>query len=88
MKLSTRYLGYTLSKLQYKQISLPSIQLIGAVLVVIGVVILFLMREILLRLIIFVLQFIGVLVGILLVAIGLGLLFGGGWIRRKRWVVV
>ncbi len=56
--------------------------LFGAILLILGLVILFLLREVLIRLIIFVFEFIGVMIGFLLLFVGLGILLGGRWIRR------
>ncbi len=56
--------------------------LFGAILLILGLVILFLLREVLIRLIIFVFEFIGVMIGFILLFVGLGILLGGRWIRR------
>ncbi|MCZ6647930.1 MAG: hypothetical protein O7B30_01615 [Thaumarchaeota archaeon] len=59
-------------------------QISGAVLILIGLAFLVLLRGALFRLLVFVLEFLGILVGFLLIFIGLGMLFGGRWISRQR----
>lgn len=56
--------------------------LFGTILLILGLVILILLREALLSLIIFVFEFIGVMIGFILVFVGLGVLLGRRWIRR------
>lgn len=56
--------------------------LFGTILLILGLVILFLLREVLISLIIFVFEFIGVMIGFILVFVGLGVLLGRRWIRR------
>lgn len=54
----------------------------GTILLILGLVILFLLREVLISLILFVFEFIGVMIGFILVFVGLGVLLGRRWIRR------
>jgi len=58
-----------------------SFALVGAVLVVLGFAILFLLRNALIRLIIFLLEFLGIFLGFLLIVVGIGMIFAGKWIR-------
>lgn len=54
--------------------------LIGAVLIVLGLAILYFLRNSLIRLIIFLLEFLGIFVGVLLVMVGIGMLFANKWV--------
>ena len=54
-------------------------QLLGAVLVIFGLLILFLLRRALLNMIMFVLEFLAVLLGLALVVLGVALLLGRRW---------
>lgn len=58
-----------------------SFALVGAVLIVLGFAILFLLRNALIRLIIFLLEFLGIFLGFLLIVVGIGMIFAGKWIR-------
>jgi sulfite exporter TauE/SafE len=58
-----------------------SFALVGAVLVVLGFATLFLLRNALIRLIIFLLEFLGIFLGFLLIVVGIGMIFAGKWIR-------
>jgi len=58
-----------------------SFALVGAVLVVLGFAILFLLRNALIRPIIFLLEFLGIFLGFLLIVVGIGMIFAGKWIR-------
>ena len=60
---------------------MQSFALLGAVLVVLGFAILFLLRNALIRLIIFLLEFLGIFLGFLLIVVGIGMIFAGKWIR-------
>jgi hypothetical protein len=59
---------------------------IGLILLALGLILLFLLRNALIRMVIFVLEFLGVLLGFLLIAAGLAILFGGTWISGRRYV--
>ncbi len=59
-----------------------SIQLVGALLVIAGIVILFLLRGPLISLIFLLLEFVAIVIGIILVIVGIALLVGGRWVRR------
>jgi len=58
-----------------------SFALVGAVLVVLGFATLFLLRNALIRPIIFLLEFLGIFLGFLLIVVGIGMIFAGKWIR-------
>ena len=58
-----------------------SFALVGAVLIVLGFAILFLLRNALIRLMIFLLEFLGIFLGFLLIVVGIGMIFAGKWIR-------
>ena len=60
-------------------------QLLGAALVVLGAAVLWLLRGPLLRFIVLVLDFLGILAGVALIAAGLALLFGGRLFGRRYW---
>ena len=58
----------------------------GVVLVLLGFVTLYLLRDPLFRLIVFVFEFIGIVIGFILLLAGLALIFGRGiWASRKRY---
>ena len=60
-------------------------QAVGVVLVLLGFVTLYLLRDPLFRLIVFVFEFIGILIGFILLLAGLALIFGRGiWGSRMR----
>ncbi len=63
-------------------------QLIGAVLVIAGVVILYALRGPLVSLILLVLELLAIFAAILMVLVGLALLVGGHWVGRgfPRWM--
>ena len=54
----------------------------GAVMLLVGLALLFLLRDALYKFIITVLEVFGIFVGIVLVLGGIALLVGGGWIKR------
>jgi len=59
---------------------------VGVVLVLLGFVTLYLLRDPLFRLIVFVFEFIGIVIGFILLLAGLALIFGRGiWASRKRY---
>lgn len=62
-----------------------SAELSGMVMIVLGLAILFLLRDVMIRLIILFIEFLGVIIGFFLVVVGVGLLLGGRWIRRQRY---
>jgi len=60
-------------------------QAVGVVLVLLGFVTLYLLRDPLFRLIVFVFEFIGIVIGFILLLAGLALIFGRGiWGARTR----
>lgn len=60
-------------------------QAVGVVLVLLGFVTLYLLRDPLFRLIVFVFEFIGIVIGFILLLAGLALIFGRGiWGSRMR----
>jgi len=61
-----------------------SFAILGLVMVVLGFVLLYFLRGVFVHLIVLVLGVIGVIIALLLIAIGLGLIFGGRW-ARGRW---
>lgn len=64
-------------------LAVRSQQILGLVSFLLGVLILFLLREPLYKLIVLVLQLIGIFVGLLLIVVGVALIFGGRWVRRR-----
>ena len=61
-------------------------QAVGVVLVLLGFVTLYLLRDPLFRLIVFVFEFIGIVIGFILLLAGLALIFGRGiWEARTRY---
>ena len=59
---------------------MQSRQLLGAILVILGLLILFLLRETIFHVIVFVLELLAVLLGLALVALGMAWLLGKQWI--------
>ena len=55
--------------------------LIGAIMIVLGLAILFLLRDALIRLIVFILELVGISLGFVLIVVGIGMLFAGRWLR-------
>ncbi len=55
---------------------------VGVILVLLGLATLYLLRAPLLGLIIFVFEFLGIIIGFLLLVAGLALIIGTGWMRR------
>jgi hypothetical protein len=61
-------------------------QAAGVILVLLGLATLYLLREPLFGLIVLVFEFIGIVIGFILLLAGLALIFGGGfWSSRRRW---
>lgn len=60
-------------------------QVAGAALVVLGLLILFLLRDPLYTFIVVVIELLGIFIGIILVVVGIALLIGGRWVRRGAW---
>ena len=59
---------------------------VGVVLVLLGLATLYLLRDPLFGLIVFVFEFIGIVIGFVLLLAGLALIFGGGmWRSRMRY---
>ena len=63
-----------------------NLQAVGAVMTIVGVVLLYLLRGPLVSLILLVLEFLAVLVALILVVVGIALLVGGGRVRRRFWM--
>jgi len=59
------------------------LQLAGVVLVCLGLVVLFILREALLRLLVFIIEFFGILLGLLLVLLGIAMILGRRVVRRR-----
>ncbi|MGA2874317.1 MAG: hypothetical protein ABSE82_02150 [Nitrososphaerales archaeon] len=55
--------------------------ILGIILVIIGLALLYILRNVVVRLILFVLGFLGIVLAFILIAIGLGLIF----FRRRNW---
>lgn len=64
---------------------MKSLQIVGALLIVVGLVMLFFLRGPLISLILFVLEFVAIIIALIFVAVGIGLLFGGRWVRRRTF---
>jgi predicted tellurium resistance membrane protein TerC len=60
------------------------LQAVGVILLLLGLLILFVFRGPLYAFIVVVLNLIGILAGILLVVVGVALILGGGWARRRE----
>ena len=58
-------------------------QVVGVVLACLGLAVLFILRTALLRLLLLVIEFLGLVFGFLLVVVGLAMIFGGTLIRRR-----
>jgi uncharacterized membrane protein len=58
-------------------------QLVGAVLIIVGVLMLYLLRGPLASLILLVLEFLAIVIAVILVLVGIALLVGGSWARRR-----
>ena len=54
-------------------------KLIGLALVVLGIGLLLLLHDVLIHMFIFILEFLGILLGVLLITVGLAMLLGGRW---------
>ena len=60
-------------------------QAVGAVLVLLGLATLYLLRDLLFGLIVFVFEFFGIVIGFIFLFAGLALIFGRGmWVARMR----
>jgi len=55
--------------------------ILGLILIIIGFVLLYVLRDVLVRLILFVLGFLGIVLALVLIIVGLGLIF----FRRRGW---
>jgi hypothetical protein len=53
---------------------------IGAVLIVLGLAILFFLWDALIKLIIFLLEFLGIFLGFMLIIVGIGMVLAGKWV--------
>ena len=63
-----------------------SIQVVGALLIVVGVVMLYLLRGPLISLILLVLEFLAIVIALVLVVVGVAMLVGGRYVRRRFWM--
>jgi hypothetical protein len=59
--------------------------LLGILFILAGLAILFLLREQLIKLVILVFDFLGIILGIVLILVGIGLLSGSLWMGSRRW---
>jgi len=62
------------------------IQVVGAILLVVGLIMLYLLRGPLVALVLFVLEFLVIVVALILVIVGIAMLVGGRWVRRRFWM--
>jgi len=62
------------------------IQVVGAVLLVVGLIMLYLLRGPLVALVLLVLEFLAIVVALVLVVVGIAMLLGSYWIRRRFWM--
>ena len=60
-------------------------QIAGGVLTLLGLLLLFLLRDPLWKFIVVIFQLFFIFVGIVMVIVGIALLVGGRWMRRWRW---
>ncbi len=60
-------------------------EVLGLVLVIVGLVLLYLLRSLVLRIIIFLIEFLGIVVAIVLIAVGIGLLLWSGRRSNRIW---
>ena len=60
---------------------MQSFGIIGAIVVLLGLAILFVLRNALMRLIVFLLELIGISLGFLLIVAGIGIILAGRWLR-------
>jgi len=60
-------------------------EVLGLVLVIVGLVLLFLLRSLVLRIIIFLIEFLGIVVALVLIALGIGLLLWPGRRSNRIW---
>lgn len=63
-----------------------SLQVVGALLIVVGLVMLYLLRGPLVALVLFVIEFLAIVIALILVVVGIALLVGGHWMRRRFWM--
>ena len=63
-----------------------NLQAAGAVMIIVGVVLLYLLRGPLVSLILLILEFLAVLIALILVLVGVALLAGAGRFRRRFWM--
>jgi len=61
--------------------NMQNFALIGAIMIVLGLAILFLLRDTLVRLIVFLLELVGISLGFVLIVVGIGMLLAGRWLR-------
>jgi len=60
-------------------------EVLGLVLVIVGLVLLYLLRSLVLKIIVFLIGFLGIVVAIILIAIGIGLLLWPGRRGNRIW---
>lgn len=63
-----------------------NLQPLGALFIIVGAIILYLLRGPLVSLILLVLEFVAIVVALVLIAVGIALLVGGSRIRRSFWM--
>jgi hypothetical protein len=63
-----------------------SLQAAGALLLIVGLIMLYLLRGPLVSLVLLVLEFLAIFVALILVVVGIALLLGGHWVQRRFWV--
>ena len=64
------------------------LQVVGVLLIVAGIIMLYLLRGPLVSLILLVLEFLAIVIALILVIVGVALLLGGCWARRRFWMRV
>ena len=62
------------------------LRVMGASLVILGALILYLLRGELLAMALLVVEFLGILVAVLLIVAGVAMVVGRGWIGRGAWI--
>lgn len=62
------------------------IQVVGAVLLVVGLLMLYFLRRPLVALVLLVLEFLAIVVALVFVIVGIAMLLGSHWVRRRFWM--
>ncbi len=60
-------------------------QIVGAVLLVIGLILLYALRGPFFEILLLLLEFLAIAVALILIVVGIALLVGGRWVRRRFW---